>query len=102
MTNNFTTTFALQNDAINDLKGVLQVHNKQNQDIRKENVELLSAIQQIEKQVQVSCRLTYTRQLSLSLLFVSRGNSRLVLLCISRLRTLRGLNIIHVNQREIE
>lgn len=46
--------YILQNDAINDLREVLRVQTKRNQDIRKENKELLHAIQQIEKQLLVS------------------------------------------------
>ena len=44
----------LQNDAINDLREVLRIQTKRHQDIRKENKELLHAIQQIQNQLHVS------------------------------------------------
>ena len=47
----------LQNNAINDLRDVLRVQTKRNKDIRRENQELLQAIHQIEKQLQVSIML---------------------------------------------
>lgn len=49
--------FVLQNKAISDLRDVLRVQTKRNKDIRRENEELLNAIQQIEKQLQVSAML---------------------------------------------
>ena len=44
----------MQTNAINDLRDVLRVQTKRIKDIRRENEELLQAIQQIEKQLQVS------------------------------------------------
>ena len=50
----------MQNNELNDLRGVLRVQNKRTKDIRKDNEQLVHAIQQIEKQLQVSSMLTST------------------------------------------
>ncbi|KAL9976492.1 hypothetical protein ACROYT_G013801 [Oculina patagonica] len=46
---------AEKNDAINDLREVVRIQTKRNQDIRKENKELLHAIRQIEKRLHTKC-----------------------------------------------